>query len=142
MASWSFLDSFRSEISIDKRIEIVNVPIITANETQELCEKNSPTEWTELSSIFTPINKRMKLTPVFRYRNIPIIPLRAKKSEINPITAKTLDEMARKFSSLGLRTPFTPSLITPMIAGMESTANKTSVEPITSRARKILVMCV
>ena len=68
-----------------------------------------------------------------------MIPFKAKKSDIKPITAKTLEEMARKFSSLSVRMPFTSSFITPIIAGIESTANNISVEPITSKARKILV---
>jgi len=126
----------------DSKMDMPNVPIITASEIHECCEKNIPTEGNAPSNIFAPIKKRIKLTPCFKNRKILMMPFKAKNREINPITAKTLEEMARKFSSEGERILRLPSLITPIMAGIESTANKISVEPMTSSARKMLVICL
>ena len=109
---------------IDINTDSVSVPMITASDIHECEEKNSSTGEKAHSNILIPIKNRIKLTPCLRKRNIPIIPLRAKNNDISPITAKTLEVTAKKFSSDAESMPEPPSLMTPMMAGMESTANR------------------
>jgi len=92
------------------------------------------TESTPARSIFAPTKKRTMQIPVLRCLNIFIIPFSAKNSEIRPIRANVLDEIARKLLSSSVSAWF-PSRITPITAGTESMANMTSVDPINRKVR-------
>ena len=121
-------------------MEDAKVETITVNDTQECDEKKCSTAGIIPKSILTPMKKRIKLTPCFRNRNIPMIPFNAKNKDIKPITANTLDVIARNCSSPGVNILVAPSLITPIMAGIESTAKRTSVEPMTKKTNINMVM--
>ena len=131
-----------SGINLDNSIAINNVPRITTNENQEFLEKNSEAVVTAPINIFTPIKNSIKLIPYFKKRNIVMIWRNAKKSDMSPITAKTLEVIAKNCSCEPVNALPFPSIITPIIAGIESSAKIISVVPIIKRVKNIWVICL
>ena len=70
--------SFFSEISTESRMENARVAIITVSDTQEWEEKNAATAGIAVKSILAPMKNKIKLTPCFRKRNMPMMPFSAK----------------------------------------------------------------
>src|SRR5690606_15092107 len=123
-------------------MEINNVATITSSENQELDEKKLAAEGDIPNIIFAPIKKRMKLIPYLRKRNMVMMFRNAKNREISPITANTLEEMANNYSSCTVRSLSVPTIMTPIMAGIESIAKMISVEPMISNVSNMCVICL
>ena len=80
-------------------------------------------------SIFTPTKNKTRATPYFKYANISTTPAKAKYKALNPRIAKIFDVII-----------INSSLVIAMIAGIESTANKISVDSIKSRVKNRVVI--